>query len=242
MMLQFFRKTTVFLFPCLIFLLGASGCMATRGWVQKQLDPVKGQVSVVENRLDHTEAKMEMVTSRVSEVENNLGQTKEKADLAMRNLENLRLEQRFVLSVKEGANFALNPSDLNAETLSAIDGFLGSLPGTNDAIFLVTGHTDSAGSENYNYELGQKRAAGVAQYLISRRGIDPLRVKVASYGENAPLSDNVSSQGRHKNRRVEILVYKEAITSAPLSPSLELRRDSSIESKGLSVSSRGASD
>ena len=78
MRMQFFRKTTVLLFPCLLFLLSASGCMATRGWVKKQLDPVKGQVSVVENRLDQTEAKTEMVTGRVSEVENNSARRKKK--------------------------------------------------------------------------------------------------------------------------------------------------------------------
>jgi hypothetical protein len=55
----------------------------------------------------------------------------------------------------------------------------------------------------------------VSRYLITQKKIDPLKVVSVSYGESAPLQDNSSSQGRAKNRRVEILVYRDGITSAP---------------------------
>jgi len=124
------------------------------------------------------------------------------------------LERRFVLNLKEGANFPFNSNALTPETRSQIDGFLSDLKETDDAIFLVAGHTDNVGSEAYNYELGQKRAASVARYLIAHKRLDPLRVTAVSYGKSAPIADNATREGRRKNRRIEILVYKEAITAS----------------------------
>jgi outer membrane protein OmpA-like peptidoglycan-associated protein len=150
----------------------------------------------------------------MSEVETRLAQTDAKADRALASLENLQLERRFVLNMKNGANFSFNSDALTEEAKRQIDGFLGDLNGVQDKVFLVAGHTDSTGSEAYNYALGQKRANSVARYLISHEHIDPLQVTAVSYGESAPLADNATPEGRYKNRRIEILVYKEVITTA----------------------------
>ena len=67
--------------------------------------------------------------------------------------------------------------------------------GTEGVTFLVAGHTDNAGSENYNYALGQKRANAVASYLVSQKQIDRARVMPVSYGESAPMLDNSTAKG-----------------------------------------------
>src|ERR1700722_10951597 len=96
---------------------------------------------------------------------------------------------------------------------------LGDLQGAPDAgttsgrIFVVAGHTDSIGSEDYNYELGQRRADRVAGYLVGKEGVDPTQVRVVSYGASKPVADNGTSGGRRSNRRVEILVYQEKIAT-----------------------------
>jgi outer membrane protein OmpA-like peptidoglycan-associated protein len=218
------RRSIYAMFLGLSLLMGASGCMATRGWVQEQITPLSNQVTEVETRLGQTEAKAEGMTGRMAGVEAQLGETDTKAQLALKNLENLRLEQQFVLGVQEGATFDFNSVSLSAEAQQAIDAFLHSLQGTNDVIFLVTGHTDNIGPEAYNDALGEKRADNVAHYLITQKGINPLQVTVASYGERRPLVDNATRQGRRKNRRVEIQVYKQIIASAPGSQRLELER------------------
>lgn len=188
------RRTLFAFFPGMLLMFGLQGCVATRGWVGEQITPLEGRVSEVETRLSQTETKV---------------------DTALDRLDHLRLERQFVLDLKEGANFAFNSAALTGEARRAIDGFLSDLKETDDAIFLVAGHTDSTGPEDYNYELGQKRAASVARYLTTHKRIDPLRVNTVSYGESAPLADNATLEGRHKNRRIEILVYEEAITSSP---------------------------
>jgi len=48
----------------------------------------------------------------------------------------------------------------------------------------------------------------VATYLATEKKIDPASLSVISFGENEPVADNRTAEGRAKNRRVEILVYK----------------------------------
>jgi outer membrane protein OmpA-like peptidoglycan-associated protein len=188
--------------------------------------PVAGQVAEVEARVGQTEAKTTLVTRRMAGVETHLGQTTSKAELALKNLEHLRLEQSFVLGIKEGIHFSRSATSLTPEAQHAIDGFLQSLSGVDDVFFLVAGHTDSSGSQDYNYTLAHKRATSVARYLITQKGLDPLHVTVAAYGEKLPVAENTTPQGRLKNRRVEIQVYKETITSAPGPQRLDIERTS----------------
>jgi len=188
------------------------------------MTPLGGRVTAVESRLEQTAIQTTDATRRVGEVATQLGQTDAKAALALKNLEHLRLEQWLALEVKEGVNFATDSARVTADTQRAIDRFLRTVTGTHDAIFLVAGHTDNTGSEHHNDTLAQQRAARVARYLMTYKGIDPLRVTVASYGERLPLANNATPQGRRKNRRVEILVYQVAITSAPGPQRLELQR------------------
>ncbi len=212
------------LFLGMILLLGLQGCVATRDWVREQMNPVEGRVSTAEGRIDKLGGQLSATDSRLAQMgaqmggrmndmEGRLGQIDAKAEKALSSLANLRLERRFVLNLKEGANFAFNSAALTDQTKREIDGFLSDLKAeiTEGAIFLIAGHTDGTGAEDYNYELGRKRAESVARYLITQKKMDPIRVTAVSYGKSAPLADNSTREGRHKNRRIEILVYKEAI-------------------------------
>jgi outer membrane protein OmpA-like peptidoglycan-associated protein len=173
-----------------ITLVFASGCVATRDWVRAQLEPVNAR----------------------------LGATDAKADQALAGLEHLQLEKKMVLGLKEGATFGFNSAALSGHARSDIDRFLkelaerSSTAETNaDRVFVVAGHTDSTGKADYNYNLGQRRAERVAGYLVSEKGVDPLRVHVVSYGNSKPIADNKTIVGRRENRRIEILVYQEKI-------------------------------
>lgn len=64
----------------------------------------------------------------------------------------------------------------------------------------IAGHTDSTGSEEYNYRLSQQRADSVKNAL-TQRGVDPRRIETTGYGESMPISSNDAM-----NRRVEIII------------------------------------
>ena len=192
--------------PLLVFAL-LHGCIATKGWVQEQINPVN-------NRLSGVEGQMGQMNTRVGGLEG-------RVDGIIDRLDQLKLQRKLVLNVEEGAPFAFNSTSLSEGARQQIAGLFSDLGDFDmtQTIFLVAGHTDSHGSEDYNYVLGQRRASSVAQYMIRERGIDPLRVSTVSYGETHPIADNASRAGRQRNRRIEIWVYNEGITSSPIPPS-----------------------
>lgn len=71
----------------------------------------------------------------------------------------------------------------------------------SDSEFSLVGHTDSIGAEEYNFALGIKRAESVERYF-NQKGIS--NAKVVSRGENAPVANNDTREGRALNRRVEV--------------------------------------
>jgi outer membrane protein OmpA-like peptidoglycan-associated protein len=180
-------------------LLGASGCIATRNGVLEQIEPVNGRLSAADQRIGEVDAK---------------------ADRALAGLNNLRLEDKLVLGMKEGATFSFNSAGLSSQAKGEIDRFFKEMdergdpqPSAEERVYVVAGHTDSTGKPDYNYELGQRRAERVAGYLVSEKGIDPTHVHVVSYGDSKPIADNKTAEGRRGNRRIEILVYQEKVTT-----------------------------
>lgn len=234
------------------FLFLAQGCVATRDWVREQMDPISNRVSQSESRLSQTdtqltglgdrmggvEGKLGQFEGRLGQFDGRLGQLDAKTDKALNAIANLRLDRRFVIDMKEGANFAFGSSNLPSQARKEIDGFLSDLKGdpsnTGSTVFVVAGHTDNVGTEDVNYELGKKRADAVSRYLITQKKMDPLKVISVSYGESAPLMENNSAQNRAKNRRVEVLVYREGITSEPVAATSQTGSQASQSSEVLS--------
>jgi OOP family OmpA-OmpF porin len=66
----------------------------------------------------------------------------------------------------------------------------------------VEGHTDSDGSDKYNKKLSQKRAKAVKEFLV-KAGIDASILEAKGFGEERPIADNSTDEGKEKNRRVE---------------------------------------
>jgi len=71
----------------------------------------------------------------------------------------------------------------------------------------ISGHTDKTGSEPLNFKLSQDRAKAVVEYLV-KKGISQSRIEFRGYGSLQPISDNATSGGRAKNRRVEFKILE----------------------------------
>jgi OOP family OmpA-OmpF porin len=72
-------------------------------------------------------------------------------------------------------------------------------------VVIVVGHTDWIGTNAYNQRLSVRRAEAVKAYLVSK-GIEKNRIYTEGKGENQPVANNKTAEGRAKNRRVEIEV------------------------------------
>lgn len=76
------------------------------------------------------------------------------------------------------------------------------IKGHSDLRVLVTGHTDSDGSDNYNDELSKKRAQAIIDFF-AKQGLDENRLEFDFKGEKSPVDSNNTPEGKQKNRRVD---------------------------------------
>jgi outer membrane protein OmpA-like peptidoglycan-associated protein len=102
--------------------------------------------------------------------------------------------------------FGTNSFVVTQRALSLLDSFSKKISSAAIDSIIVNGHTDSRGTDAANKELSWRRANTVAAYLQER-----LQVPIVSrgFGSGRPVADNKTPEGRQRNRRVEILLYKQ---------------------------------
>lgn len=100
--------------------------------------------------------------------------------------------------------FDTDRADIKPSGKATLDELIAQLHDENSVIIPI-GYASSPGTEQHNMELSQRRAEAVKNYLVSQ-GIDSERIYVASKGEQDPVADNSTAQGRALNQRVEIEV------------------------------------
>lgn len=85
-----------------------------------------------------------------------------------------------------------------------------------DSSVAIEGHTDNEpiqkSSWKSNWELSSMRALAVVHFFVDQCSVDPRRLSANGYGEYRPVAGNDSSEGRKKNRRVEILIVPSKVS------------------------------
>lgn len=109
---------------------------------------------------------------------------------------------REKVSIKMNVLFETARTDIKPESsaeIKRVADFMNDYPTTK---VVIEGHTDSIGSNELNKSLSERRAKAVADALVRDYGIDAGRVSSVGYGEERPLADNNTAEGRAQNRRV----------------------------------------
>lgn len=101
-------------------------------------------------------------------------------------------------------HFGFDKADLTKKAKAALDEFGAQIPNAKGYIVELVGGTDSVGDKNYNYDLSQRRAAAVVQYLAQKFDVPAHKIYVIGLGKDKAASDNKSAQGRAENRRVDL--------------------------------------
>jgi outer membrane protein OmpA-like peptidoglycan-associated protein len=117
---------------------------------------------------------------------------------AVANLDNYRPVAEA--SVK----FGFNKDNLTPEGKEQLDQLAGNIATTKGYIIALEGSTDSVGSADYNYELSQRRANSVIQYLAAKYSVPAHKIYVIGLGKDKPVDSNTTKQGRADNRRVDV--------------------------------------
>lgn len=105
-------------------------------------------------------------------------------------------------------NFNFDSSDLTDASKALLNRIAEGLKSQPDLRIEIGGHTDGLGTQEYNLELSQQRAAAVRDYLVGR-GVAAGRLESEGYGEFNPVADNETEAGRAQNRRVEFQIIKQ---------------------------------
>ena len=101
-------------------------------------------------------------------------------------------------------NFDTGKSAIKPESSPIINQIVEMLKSNPDIKISVEGHTDDAGNPKSNKTLSDDRAKAVVTEIVAQ-GIDSNRLSAAGYGQDKPIADNKTEDGRAKNRRVELV-------------------------------------
>ncbi len=105
-------------------------------------------------------------------------------------------------------HFEFNSVDIDDESEAFLNDLGKTLLEDSTLNVKIVGHTDNRGSISYNEKLSLRRAESVKKYLI-KTGLDSERAKAEGKGMSEPIVENDTDENRAKNRRVQILLYRD---------------------------------
>jgi OOP family OmpA-OmpF porin len=208
-----------------IALFAVSGC-ATKNWVNTQTAPVVDKTNNLEDRTAENNRNIHDVDARatagIQQAQNSAnsatqnaqsaqqaaGQADTAANDAVHRADSLDSVVKGLDNYKSLAdvsvNFGFDKSMLTKDDKDQLDGFAAQLGSAKSYILEVTGGTDSTGSTEYNYDLSNRRADAVVQYLAAKYNVPAHKFYLIGIGKDQEVAPNTTAEGRHKNRRVEI--------------------------------------
>jgi len=195
----------------------STGCVTKkvfRKTVQEQdqkIDTVQSGVETNERRIkevdDKTRADVGRLDAKADAAKMRGDEAFTKAEVAEK-LAKGKVLWEVTLSNDE-VKFGLNQAKISDSARGVLDDLANRVKNFDHAVYVeVQGHTDSTGSKEYNMMLGQKRADVVRRYLNETAGIPLHLIQVVSYGEDQPVADNKTREGRSQNRRVVVRILE----------------------------------
>ena len=151
---------------------------------------------------------------KIQEVSKTYGEMLEKmkSEVAKGQVTITELKGKLTVNMVEAILFDSGKAEVKSDGLKVLGKVTDVLKNVKDKSIRIEGHTDNirikgALAQKYptNWELSAARAINVARYL-QEQGIDPTLLSAAAFGEYKPIASNGTSEGRAKNRRIEIIL------------------------------------
>src|SRR5581483_4780829 len=201
------------------------GC-ASKNYTRQQTTPLINKT----NELDDLTAKnskdikdvdaraqagIQQVQAKASEVDQKASSARQQADQAQ-TLADTATKRVDVLSstvanldnyrpvADTSVLFGFDKDNLTTKDKDALDKLAAEIPNAKGYIITVEGGTDSVGDKEYNYDLSERRANSVIQYLASKYNVPAHKIYLIGLGKDKPVDSNKTSAGRAKNRRVDV--------------------------------------
>jgi outer membrane protein OmpA-like peptidoglycan-associated protein len=214
---------------------GATGC-ATKNYVRNETAPLvdrtnqlndktsanNRQIHDVDDRaqsgIRQAQGSADAASRNAQDASKAAGDAESSANTAVHRADSLESVVKGLDSYKPVANvaitFGFDKAVLTKEDREQLDSFAAQLGSATGYILEVTGGTDSTGPAQYNYELSQRRADVVVQYLASKHGIPAHRFYLIGIGKDKEVAPNTTAEGRKQNRRVEVRLLKNTVAES----------------------------
>lgn len=182
-----------------------------RSWDEEIHYAYIAQRNVELARLQSSHAETNMEAARLERDREQLyaDLSQQEAEQARQDLRGYRARsQQELLDAVNNPLFGFDEAQLRPEDRRRIDQLSEFLKENPDRGVLVEGFTDNIGSEDYNKQLGQRRADAIAQELQTN-GISPERITTRGIGEALPIVPNDTAEGRQQNRRAVITILNQ---------------------------------
>jgi peptidoglycan-associated lipoprotein len=204
---------------------GGSTACATKKFVRGEVGQVNNKVDTLSKSLEETQERTRANETKIGEVGQAAAAADQRAAAAGKsadaaasaaNAVNTRADaiekaaKRIVYEVvlnEEKGNFKFGKATIPENVGPEVDQLVSQLKANpNGAYIEIEGHTDNVGPKDINYKLGLDRAEAVKRYLYETHQVPLHKINVISYGEEKPIGDNKTKDGRSQNRRVVIKV------------------------------------
>ena len=140
------------------------------------------------------------------DVDQSVNSSIEAARTALNNLPNPAQAEDVARALNlQIINFASDSAVIPDANKSILDIAATLMKQSPDIVLMVEGYTDSTGDAVYNKRLSEQRAHAVVDYLVSQ-GVTASKLSARGYGPENPVADNVTEQGKFRNRRIEFKV------------------------------------
>ena len=179
------------------------GC-ATKKFVRSEVGVVDSKVTATQGQVTAQEGKLQTHETHLADLDKTTRDALERAEAAGKLAEGKFLYS-MVLS-DDSVKFPLKSAELSPEAQTRLMEFVQKLKSDNKNVYLeIQGHTDATGSHAVNMRLGEERAEAVRAFM-NRQGVALNRMGTISYGDEQPVADNKTRDGRAQNRRVVVIV------------------------------------
>ena len=174
----------------------------------KKTNAIKDVDSRAQAGIQQVQAKAAEVDQKAQAAGQQAAQAQTLADSATHRVDTLSSTvanlDNYRVVTETSVHFGFNKDNLTKNAKEALDQLATDVQNTKGYIITVEGGTDSVGDKDYNYQLSERRADSVIQYLASQHNIPAHKIYLIGLGKDKPVEANSTREGRAKNRRVDV--------------------------------------
>jgi OmpA-OmpF porin, OOP family len=192
-----------------VSLLFTAGC-STKNYVRSQTAPLVTKTNELDDAVATNNRSIQSTNDRAQA---GIQQAQQAANTATQNA---TAATQAANQAQGSAKDAVNRADSLASVVANLDNYkqVGTVSVTfafdKSYILEVTGGTDSVGNADYNYQLSQRRAEAVVQYLASKFNVPAHKFYLIGIGKDQEVATNKTAAGRAQNRRVQVQILSNA--------------------------------